>query len=150
MKTLQDAKKHLRKHWEKGTLCPCCGKFVKRYKVNLSSSMAYCLILLYTHKRDEWVHVEDFLVDMGIKIKGVHGKLKYWGLLEQKPNTDENKKDSGIWRLTCDGEDFVTKIISVPKYVYLYNDKPLDFSEERIIITDALRDRFSYKELMQR
>ncbi len=32
MRTIAEAKQHLRKNFKTGTKCPCCNKYVKAYK----------------------------------------------------------------------------------------------------------------------
>jgi hypothetical protein len=153
--TLGEARAHVRENWEKGLRCPCCGQWVQRYAYSLHSGMARVLILVYHADKinlmeggDGWIHVENYLVDVGVKIKGVHGKLRHWGLLEQKPNDDPKKHDSGIWRITDKGRQFVEGTILVPKKVLMYNERFLGFDGEDISIRQALGKRFDYTELM--
>mgnify|MGYP000306415011 CR=1 FL=1 len=145
---LEEAKQHLRENWIEGTECPCCGQFVKKYKTNLNSSMVYALILI-AKAPDGWLHVEDHFVDIGCKLKGVHGKLKHWGLIRQKPNDDQPEKNkTGYWRITQKGRDFVNNIVTVPQYVWLFNNKQYGFSENHVTIQQALGKKFNYEELM--
>ncbi|MEE9384336.1 MAG: hypothetical protein V3V08_13110 [Nannocystaceae bacterium] len=76
------------------------------------------------------------------------GKLKHWGLVEQMPNINEDKKTSGYWRITSKGIAFARGQIMVPKYAMLYLDDVVEFSQERIYLADALPEWFSYRELM--
>lgn len=135
-----------------GLKCPCCRRWAAIYKTGINKSMIFCLIVIYRALEDrpeKYLHVEDHFVDLGIKIKGVHGKLKYWGILEQKPNKDTKKKASGYWKLTQKGIDFVQGRISVPKYVYLFDDRALRFSKEEVTFKDRF-DSFDYEKTMAR
>lgn len=151
--TLKQAKVYLRENFKEGANCPCCGQFVKLYKYAFHSGMARCLILIYNattpHKQtDGFMHVENYFVSIGVKMKGYHGKLKYYKMLEQLPNNDSSKAKSGIWRITQKGKDFVENKIEVPKRVHLYNDIVVDWSDEQITIKQALGSKFNYAELI--
>ncbi len=81
---------------------------------------------------------------------GDYAKLRHWGLAELKPNDDDpSKKDSGLWRPTEKGRRFAYRQIRVPRYVYLYKNKVMGFSEETISIEEALKVSFDYDDLMQ-
>jgi len=153
METLQEGKEYLRNNFEKGTECPCCGQYVRLYKYAFHSGMSRCLILINQatspHKNpDGWIHVEDYFVSIGVKMKGYHGKLKYYDMIEQLPNDDTSKAKSGIWRITQKGKDFVNNKILVPKRVHLYNDRVDGWSDEQIDIVTSLGKHFNYNELM--
>lgn len=149
--TIEEAKQHLRKNWEKGTECPCCGQFVKRYKRKLNSSMAEGLIVMYkSHKETsdhEWIHVTSF--DLNAFRGGDWAKVRYWDLATEKPHEgDTSKRTSGWWKLTIKGFLFVEKKLTLPKYILLYNDKFLDFEGKNINIEESLGYKFNYQELM--
>lgn len=150
METLQEAKQFLRDNWLKGTHCPCCNQFVKRYQRKLNSGMAVSLIRLYKENGQDWMHALHTLVRLNPKATIMeYSKLKYWGFLEEKPgDVDPSKKSSGIWRITDEGVAFIKDFAPAPKYIYLYNNKFLGFSDEIINIKDALGSNFDYQELM--
>jgi len=144
MKTISEAREMILQNKNKGINCPCCGQHVKEYKRKLNSGMARDLISLY-RKKQEWNHREEFSKSRGKEIS----KLKYWGLVEEKINTNTSKRTSGIWRITSKGIAFVENRMPIEKYVYIYNGYANGFSEEEISITDALKDYFNYNELMK-
>lgn len=147
MDTLERAKRELRQNWEEGLDCPCCGQFVKLYKRPFHSSMARVLIILLNHP-DEWVHVENHLVSIGSTIKGVHGKLKYWEMVEPKQNDDNSKASSGYWRLTPYGRSFAKRECNTYKNVYTFKDHVYKRSKDMVSIEEALGKKFNYTELM--
>lgn len=155
METLKEAKQVLRENWKKGIDCPCCGQFVHLTRVSFHSSMAKVLILLYKYgakyqNAEGYIHIENFLVEQGSKIKGVHSKLELWGMLERQPNTDDpTKKHSGYWKLTKKGIDFVEELITVPYATFTYNKKQYGFDNAKQIgLREALGTKFNYGEIL--
>jgi hypothetical protein len=148
--TLSEVKKHLRANWEKGCKCPACGNFVKLYKRKLNSGMAIVLIVLYKYGID-FIHVKDFLRENKMKNGHDWTLLKYWGLIQERSPIigEENTKNSGFWRITKEGIDFVENRLEVKKHVLIYNKKFIGFSEQNIKINDSLGDDFDYYELMK-
>lgn len=152
--TLEEAKQYLRENLEEGADCPLCKRWAKLNPYSLHHSVARVLIIMYNAElagecdAQGFLHVEDYLVKIKSTIKGVHGKAKYWELVEQKPNTDPKKKESGLWRLTAKGKLFVKNELSVPKKAMVFNDKAYRFEGDSITIKDALKDLFDYSELM--
>ncbi len=147
--TLKQAKDWLRLRADKGARCPCCKQYVKIYKRVLGSQMARWLIwLVRTWEKlplgTQWVDIRQAPVR-----GGDYAKLIHWGLIEQKQNDDEkDTKDSGLWRPTHRGIDFVCRRIMVPSHVYLYDNIKLKEEPRKIMIDDALGKKFSYSDLM--
>lgn len=151
---------YLKLHKYDGCSCPVCFNFVFFRKLSYNSGMALTLIAAYKALKNDkcddqgWLHLEHYLADQpDFKryIKGVHGKNKYWGLLEQKPNLDDPSKNKiGYWRITPSGEAFVENAWTIPSYKIIYNDDIKADSDEFINISDALGTKFNYAELMGR
>jgi hypothetical protein len=159
--TLVDAKKWLRQRFGQGAACPCCGQFVKLYKRPFSKSMAYVLMLIASHflgdPVEEWLHVPSYIAEMAsdnprraAAVRGDWAKLKYWGLIEEKPDTREDgSRRVGYWKITQLGKQFVKRQATVPSHVYVYNSEVLQRAvETQITIDDALGTEFSYDEIM--
>lgn len=147
MDTIDEAKKHLRENWEKGTPCPCCGQFVKLYRRKLTSGMAVALIRLYRLTKldhDEYVHI----TKLGHLNGGEFAQLVRWSLIQEMPNDNDVKRTSGNWRITRDGILFVKGELSVASHVYTYNGKTIKFSKTSTDIHEALGNKFNYKEIM--
>ena len=128
-----------------GVECPCCGQLAKIYRRKLYSSMAYALIIIYNAKRD-WLHVPSLLNGKGSVARGGDfAKLVYWGLIEPNP------KEKGYYRITQKGINFAECRIAVPAAIFVFDGEPLSADEEEMItINDALGERFSYEELMEK
>jgi hypothetical protein len=161
--SLEDAKKWLRVRFGKGATCPCCNQFVKLYRRPLSKSIAFVLLLIaryyrrYNVRPDEWLHVPSYIAETvasnprrAAAVRGDWAKLKFWGLLEEKPDvrTDGSPR-VGYWRMTPLGQKFVDREVKVPSHVYIYNGEALQRSvSEMVTIDDALGTEFSYAEIM--
>lgn len=141
-----EAKKWLRQRVNSGADCPCCNQHVKVYPRSITSFMAKCLISLYKKSGfiNQWISSK--AVTDG---SGDFAKLRYWGLIQEKPKEEgEDKKNSGYWRITNKGIDFVEKRIEVPKIAMIYNGTCLKFSGPDVSIEYCLRNKYSYRKLM--
>jgi len=83
-------------------------------------------------------------------VRGDWAKLKYWGLIEEKPDVrDDGSPRVGYWKMTPLGRQFARRQVKVPSHVYIYNGEALQRAvEEQITIDDALGTEFSYDEIM--
>jgi len=87
---------------------------------------------------------------------GDYAKLLHWALVEHKLDVLEKKKkngakdtrDSGLWRPTFAGIDFVAGRQQVPSHVYLYDNIKIGEEKMLISIQEALGKKHSYEELM--
>jgi hypothetical protein len=168
--SLAHARDWLRLHIDRGAVCPCCNQLVRTYRRKLNSEMARWLLwLTRTWEQQDKARYgstprfgfdrrfeEGTATGVWIDVKqspvrgGDYAKLLYWKLVEQKPKTDDKKdtKDSGLWRPTHKGLDFVYRRVQVPSHAYVYNSRVLKFESTLIGIEDALGAKFSYAELM--
>ncbi len=147
IETVEQAKKYLRNNFEDGCKCPCCDQYVKIYKRKLMVKPIKLLVSLYKMNRG-YHHVYDMSGEKVTTGLGDFAKIKYWGLIEEKPNTDEKKRTSGYWKITQKGVDFIEGKISVPKYVLIYNAKKYGVDDEKTITITDILENFNYKELM--
>lgn len=139
----------LRAELAEGTDCPGCGAFAKRYNRKLNSSIARWLIeLVRRSPSGQWVKgsvVTDALNNLG---KDATTLLPDWGLIE---GCSVCERESGLWRPTPLGRDFVMGIAEVPRTIYTYNRECLGHDERKgkVGIREALGDKFDYDELMK-
>lgn len=129
--------------------CPCCDRYSQIYRRRIHSGMALNLIKLYrAGGQDNFIHFAEFI---GARGEGSDFTIcRYWGLVEpgHKIEGEENKKDSGRWKLTVPGVFYVKGHQSVPKYAYVFDNQVLQFSEEFVTVRDALGAKFNYDEIM--
>lgn len=156
--TLEQAKQVLRDGWVEGVECPCCTQFVKQYHRKITSSMAYGLVLIYryfeTHPEEQYVHISDYLngLDLpgAIRNTGDITKLKYWGLIEEKPEMrDDGSKHAGYWSITELGRQFAKGETTVQSHAKIFNSKSYGLVGEPTTIQEALGEKFNYTELMK-
>jgi hypothetical protein len=155
MQTLEELKKHIKKHWETGTDCPVCHQHVKLYKRKITSSMAYALYYIFqsSHESiksggDGWVHVESMLKELSgcpSSIRGDFPKLRYWNLIEKKPGiTNDGNPSNGYYRTTNLAMDFIKHGYKVFEYVKIYNNQFYGFDGLQITFNTALTNKFNY------
>lgn len=146
---------------KEGCHCPICGKYAREYKrqVNLTMVQTLWLVKDWYDNNDpsltKWLHINDMLNELPSKSRPVKGggsgdwgKLRYWGLIEQKPGVrNDGSAHNGHWRITQKGIDFLMDRIKIPKFVVVYNKKLIRVSDESVGVQDCLK-KFSYRELM--
>jgi hypothetical protein len=143
--TVDEAKAWLRAHLDVGAKCPVCNQRVQRYRRTINAGMARSLISMHLlEPTGGWVRVTTQLDARSRE----EGKLRYWGLVAERPSTRTDGVRSGFWRVTDKGRRFVLGQESVPKYAHIYDDQFLGHSGPPIKIYDALGKNFSYVELM--
>ena len=147
MTTLGEAQQWLAERITTGARCPCCNQFTRVYRRQINSGMARSLIAMYLHgSNGEWVHLP---TQIGARSRE-EGKLRYWGLVEEKvavQRTDGGR--AGYWRITDAGRAWVTGQTKVPKFVAVYNNTVLQRFGDQVGIMDTLGSRFNYAELMR-
>lgn len=134
---------------EKGGICPCCGKFARSYKRIINKGMTKILYWLYFQSKDGlWV---DFpaKAPRNLMRNNEISRLALWGFVESKENDDYAKKDSGIWRITKKGRNFIFGGIKVPKYYEVYNNKIFNASVKEVYFQDCVDIDFDYRTLME-
>lgn len=140
-------------------VCPCCGQDAKMYKRKIYSASARALIAFYKYfaqpDHEEWVHGPSYLSkhlgNTVVPRGGDWSKLTHWELLEEKPMIrDDGSPRAGYYRITEDGKQFVLGNSSVPKFVFVYDDRVYGFTPgEKVTIHDCLGEDFNYRELME-
>jgi len=135
--------------------CPCCTQLVALSDQSVSSMMAKVLIILHRHflTNPEWLHVPTHLTEankLGAAVRGGDwAKLRYWGLLEVKPEKRaDGSKRAGFYRMPEKGHQFARGEIQVPKTVRLFHNKFMGFGEGLVGVKDCLGEEFDYGQLM--
>jgi hypothetical protein len=149
--TLEIAKQKVEKGIAKGVICPCCGQFAKLYSRALNSGMARALIWLVKYQEwsgEKWADVPKKAPRYVLANREM-GRLKFWGLAEDRVNIDSKKRTSGLWRATFNGIAFVHDEISVFSHVLLYNNQFRGLSGTLVGIQDVLGEKFDYAEIMK-
>ena len=145
--TIKEVKKYLHDNFETGAKCPCCGQFVRLYSRRLYISAMLRLIELYK-LGGGYHHMNEINKKITETAGGDFAKLRFWGLIIEKPKDNEEKRTSGYWAITEKGKQFVRGEISLQERIKLYNQKCYGFEGDFIMIGDVLGTKFNYQELM--
>lgn len=122
----------------------------KVYTRHLNSNMALCLLALYRHGINEFVKVEDFLLQNGYPRCGDFSYLTHYGFLEKLiANREDGSKRNGYYKITGRGLLFAENKTYVPEKFIICNGKLLGFEGKNISIRQALGKKFNYNELME-
>lgn len=153
-KTLAEARQEYLRGLREGVDCPCCHRFGKIYRRKFNARMALCMIALYrldVKESGRWVHVASEIPYA--KRGSDYGMLPYWRFVEEHPEEkDDHNPHNGQYRITFFGREFVLGRLRVRKYLYTYNNHPMDVDEaearETTDIKEALWHHFKYDELI--
>lgn len=142
MDSIAEAREFLRKNRHDGVKCPCCEQHVQVYRRTLNAGMARALIMI-ARGGGGWIDIR--VLDLR---GGDYAKLRFWGLVEQRPSDDPKKKWSGLWRVTQLGLQFVHDQSRIQRFAHVYDNRVLCFSGEEVSIRQCLGRRFDYEALM--
>lgn len=129
-----------------GTRCPCCGQRAQVYRRSINSSMAKSLIKMWMVQRDgaDWIHVP---TEIGARSRE-EGKLRYWGLVTERPVSREDGGHAGYWRVTTKGSDFVAGGLELPRYALVYDGNLLELTGPLVDIETCLGEPFDLTRLL--
>jgi hypothetical protein len=152
------ARAYVQSRLDHGVDCPTCDKWAQKYNRQIYATVAASLVVIYRMSGGDtgkYIHTTDMVKYHPVCINGRSDfpKLLFWGLIEAKPfdakDAARDVKQSGWWRITGRGVDFVLGKIKVAKWIVTYNDIFLGFKdEEQVSIHDCMNEKFSYSELM--
>lgn len=148
MDTLQEARRLVADKKDDGIECPCCRQFAKRYRRRLNKGMVLALAWIYQmgSPEREWVFLPD--APRHVMRNREHGRLAAWGFIEAKPNADPTKKDSGYWRITENGSQFIEGRRLALSHCYFFGGEAPELDHaEYLHVSDVVRG-FDYRELM--
>ena len=146
MKSIAEAKQYLRNNYKKGTVCPCCNKYVKAYKRKLNSGIARSLIIMYKLEAfwfdNKYIHVQNEFAKLKLRATTMdYAYAEKWGLIV-------DGDEIGTWTLTKKGVDFVANKTFLPSYCLVYNGNVYSWSEDLINIETSLTDNYDYQDMM--
>jgi hypothetical protein len=133
-----------------GFTCSCCGQYVKMYKRRFGSSMAAVLILLVRYNKTEFIHIENWLKEIGKpNLRADFHKSVFWNLLEKMDGERADKsKRTGYYKITGRGMAFARGEFTIPESVLILNNQFKGFEGNDITVYQALKNKFDYSELM--
>lgn len=146
---LDDARVWVNDRMEDGSSCPCCGQWVRLNKFSIQSTVAYALIHIdaYFMELDaaSWLHVRQFVDKLKYKPTNIP-MLRHWGILERREGEKEDGNPRlGEYRITPLGHQYAQGNVSLPEFLYYYNDTPYRLDGPLRDIKYALGDAFNYE-----
>jgi len=126
---------------EDGSTCSHCDQTIGLYRRKITDQNAKALLNMYRAGVEKWHHWKD------ISDSTDFAKIIMWGLIERKVNDNETKSQSGLWKLTYHGVEFIQGRSEVTKYLYVYNNTIVERSAENTKFSDCLDDEFDYREI---
>lgn len=154
IQTIKQARDYIASNRNEGVYCPCCSKFVKAYRRKINATQAAALIWLVRMTEiagRSFAHVPSEAPRTVVRSNQL-STLKHWGLVENVPGItgdDGNTTESGAWKPTQLGIDFVYKNATVPSHVVIADDQTLnpDAGPQVNVIT-VLGNKFNYDTLI--
>lgn len=154
--SLREAKRDLRADLDAGTHCPCCSKWVKRYRRRLNGAVVRSLAWLVLASEDPSIADPDGWIDVprfGPRwmLRGnPHPKLRLWRFAERKAVDDQSSvRCSGVWRPTDLGRRFARGEVDAPDSVFEYLSEVDSVSPERVRFAEVMDVEFDYRALME-
>lgn len=117
----------------KFSYCSHCSQKIMVYRRNIRKGMIYGLIELW--KKGECKSSE---LNIPIGINADFSKLRFWGLI-YKPSLKRE-----VWAITNKGKDFLTGLIEIPKYVFIFNNNVERYSSELVKLIDICPEKIDF------
>jgi hypothetical protein len=111
--------------------------------------MARALIALHKHtKAGQWVHLFTFVKDHDLTTD--IPLLRHWGLIEEgEAERPDGNPRAGWYIITKAGREFAQGLAQAAKSVFLYDNRLIGKSEDRVDVRQALGKKFDYRELFE-
>lgn len=123
----------------KGFKCPTCEQNVAFSSVSINKETAKCLLRLYNLSKNnpskEYYHMNKD-INVSVSVGGSWAKLRWWNLIE--PQIFENKRVSGMWKITDFGKSFCENQVSVKEKVRLFNRTFYGFHGKKVFFKDCI------------
>lgn len=136
--------------------CACCGQKVVAYRHKVTWAQACALtILVDLYEEDPGHHHITNIKRVTRKrtrepdlILSHFSVMAKWDLIEDQPNIDKpDQRTSGMWKPTQAGIDYVYNRITIPKYLWVYNNRIQRETGGQIGIDRSVQEQFSWLEM---
>jgi len=121
--------------------CEYCDQKIMVYRRGLRKGLILGLIQLWKVGPSK---IAD--LDLTFGITADLPKLRFWGLIHRY---GEEKRSNVIWQITEKGKDFLTGLIEIPKYAFIYNNQLQKFSEEKIKLIDVHHEKINFETVLE-
>jgi hypothetical protein len=153
---LSDARREVMQgRWDtNGIICPCCDGKAKVYPRPFNSAMAKHLVYLWRWDLDgpgRYHHVKNRLVELSKKwFNAEFARMEDYWLIEAAHDVrPDGNPDTGHYRITEHGKDFVEGRVTIKSHARCYKSKVLEFTGKDITIHDALGLHFDYEKVVR-
>jgi hypothetical protein len=143
-----------RQEWQQtirddGGYCPCCDKWGKMYHRAINITMARSIVWLANHTQPGGDYVDvPRLAPRFLLRSNQLASMKWWRMCERAaPHPEEDKKHSGMWRITDLGNRWANNLVRVPLYVWTYANEVDSYDGDMVTVSDII-DHFSYGDVM--
>lgn len=137
-------------------------KYYQVYRRKISSSMVKAMFYLYRwHQQngfDKWCKLSDYISQFKepvVVCSGDNPKLRHWGLIEMKSETDGDVRDdgsdrTGYYKLTQFGNDFLHGKIVVHEFLFICNKEVIGKSETNTNVKQCIKNKFDFREILNK
>lgn len=120
-------------------VCEHCGQKIREYRVGISPMMIKTLVKFRMAILDKGENMAHLLKDFeGRDYELTRHEWNNFTRLRFHALTAKVKDESGYWLLTKRGADFLNGKVEIPKYVWIRNNRVVDYSEEKVFIKDII------------
>lgn len=131
-----------------GAKCPCCGQKAQAYNRKVNRKMAISLIRMASYQErtgEPWLHMPTVVG----RDSSEEARLRYWGLIEERPTSREDGGHAGYWRVTGIGSNFVRGLYDIPRWARVYDGQLLELHGPPTSIEECLGKGFNLRELLR-
>ncbi len=130
---------------------PVTGRTAQVYDRGITPKMVEVLALIYHHTRNDRSR---FVSAQELKTRGGdYGKLRHWGLIEQKTEKGAVPGEvirKPMWRITEKGLRFVEDDITIPKKILVFNDRRVGFVDDKLVSFSDIMGGLDLKTVLSR
>ena len=116
--------------------CSICGQVTMKHRHVFNAGLAQAFL----KAADKFALGQSFHLQHDLELtKSEYAnfqKLRYWGLIDKAYAT--GKRKGGYWTLTQYAEKFIQGECAVVKWVYTFNNKAVDWSEEKVFLKSVI------------
>jgi predicted transcriptional regulator len=126
---------------EKFQYCDCCGQKMMVYRRGLRKGLILALIELWKRGPSKIANM-----DLTHGINADFSKMRFWGLIHK---AGDQKKSNAVWEITEKGKDFLTGLIDVHKYIFIYNNEVQKISTERVKLIEIHHEKIDFETVLE-
>lgn len=131
--------------WVEGQDCEGCGRFGRVHAWTVYGTLIKVLAELYRlGGTDDWVTVAEMRA--AGRVTEFHtksiGRLRFWGLAEQRRGHRDDGGKDGAWRCTEKGRLYLQGVTRLPEKIWVFGAKCVDEEGPMLTVHDAWKGPF--------